>query len=153
MFKFFGQMKGGKASLAIVLCIMVIAVVFSYFLPADPADYGMASLAPAIFLIIYIFMTKRILEALILASAIGFIMVSRPDTMTGLGSFSEWFIATVTAFSGNLLEVMLDEDTPWLIIVCGLMGSIVALIERSGGSFAFAEWLGKFAKTRKSAHR
>lgn len=151
MFKFLGQMKGGRASLITVLCIMVVAVVFSYFLPADPVDYGAASLAPAIFLVVYIFMTKRILEALILASLVGFIMVSRPDTMSGLGSCSEWFLSTVTSFSESLLNVMLDPDTPWLIIVCGLMGSIVALIERTGGSFAFAEWLSKFAKTRKSA--
>ena len=38
-----------------------------------------------------------------------------------------------------------------LIIVCGLMGSIIALIERSGGSYAFGEWLSKKAKTRNSS--
>jgi Na+/H+ antiporter NhaC len=60
-------------------------------------------------------------------------------------------MSQIFAKGESLLEVMLDPDTPWLIIVCGLMGSIVALIERTGGSFAFAEWLSKFAKTRKSA--
>ena len=28
---------------------------------------------------------------------------------------------------------MMDEDMAWLIVVCGLMGSIIVLIEQSGG--------------------
>ena len=46
---------------------------------------------------------------------------------------------------------MMDEDIAWLIIVCGLMGSIIALIEHSGGSYAFGEWIAKKAKTRNSS--
>ena len=36
--------------------------------------------------------------------------------------------------SGSMTEVMMDEDTGWLIIVCGLKGSIMTLIERAGGA-------------------
>ena len=35
-------------------------------------------------------------------------------------------------FGIGLTEVMMDEDTGWLMIVCGLMGSIVVLIEKAG---------------------
>ena len=45
----------------------------------------------------------------------------------------------------------MSEDIAWLIIVCGLMGSIIALIEKAGGSFAFGEWIAKKAKTKKSS--
>ena len=78
------------------------------------------SCIPAVFLIVYIFTTKRILEALFLASIVGLILVNPADILWNL--------------SGSMTEVMMDEDTGWLIIVCGLMGSIMTLIERAGGA-------------------
>lgn len=116
-----------RRSLLAVLLIVLITMIFTSFLPDDPADFGPAALIPAIFLIIYIFSTKRILEALTLASVMGFIMVSQGDV---LGTFSS-----------TLLDVMMNEDIAWLIIVCGLMGSIISLIEKAGGAFAFGEWV------------
>lgn len=127
----------GRRSLIIVLIVIAASLLMTTFLPDDPANFGPAALIPALFLIIYIFATKRILEALTLASIIGFVMVSQGDTLG--------------AFSGSLLEVMMNEDIAWLIIVCGLMGSIISLIEKAGGAFAFGDWVAKRAKTRKSA--
>ncbi|HOA42120.1 MAG TPA: Na+/H+ antiporter NhaC family protein [Bacillota bacterium] len=127
----------GRRSLIAVIIIVGISWLLTTFLPDDPADFGAASLIPAIFLIVYIFVTKRILEALTLASIMGFIMVSQGDTLG--------------AFSSSLLGVMMSEDIAWLFIVCGLMGSIISLIEKAGGAFAFGEWVSKRAKTRKSA--
>ncbi|HJJ85804.1 MAG TPA: hypothetical protein O0X52_01585, partial [Methanocorpusculum sp.] len=54
-------------------------------------------------------------------------------------------------FSVLLTDTMLDPDMAWLIIVCGLMGSIIALIERSGGAIAFGNWAAKHAKGEKSS--
>ena len=90
----------GRRSLLAVIVIVGVTWLLTTFLPDDPANFGAASLIPAFFLIIYIFITKRILEALTLASIMGFIMVSQGDT---LGSFS-----------GSLLEVMMSEDIAWL---------------------------------------
>lgn len=117
------------------------------FLPKDVSRYGMFSLFPAIFLIIYIFATKRIIEALVLSSVVGFVMVSRPITIGG----DSWLINIFNNFSSGILGVMMSEDIAWLIIVCGLMGSIIALIEKAGGSYAFGEWIATKAKTKKSA--
>lgn len=87
------------------------------------------------------------MEALILASLIGFIMVSRPAVQSG----ESWIANTFSNFSDGLLNVMMSEDIAWLIIVCGLMGSIISLIEKAGGSYAFGEWIAAKAKTRKSS--
>lgn len=147
----------GKVSLIAVLLVILAAVIISLFLPDDPTKFGAASLIPAAFLIAYIFSTQRILEALTLASLTGFIMVSRPAGF-GSGGFSgllfgcgQWFHNVLTSFSDTALAVMMSEDIAWLIIVCGLMGSIIALIEKAGGSFAFGEWIATKAKTRRSA--
>ncbi len=147
------KLKNEIASVEARRCIIVVLLVIlashalTCFLPEDPADFGPAALIPAAFLIIYIFATKRILEALTLASLTGFIMVSKPAA----GEDISWVSNTLSTFSDSILSVMMSEDIAWLIIVCGLMGSIIALIEKAGGSFAFGEWLSKKAKTRKSA--
>ncbi len=126
-----------RRSLLAVLIIIAVSLVLTAMMPNDPAEFGAYSLIPALFLIVYIFVTKRILEALTLASVMGFIMVAQGDVLG--------------AFSSTLLEVMMSEDIAWLIIVCGLMGSIISLIERAGGAFAFGEWVATKAKTRKSS--
>ena len=126
---------------------MLATVFLTSMLPSDNAEPGIFSLVPAIFLIIYIFATQRILEALILASLRGFIMVSRPAVQSG----ESWIANTFSNFSDGLLNVMMSEDIAWLIIVCGLMGSIISLIEKAGGSYAFGEWIASKAKTRKSS--
>ena len=150
MLKIFSQEKAdfnGKRTLLAIGAVMLATVFLTRMLPSDNAEPGIFSLVPAIFLIIYIFATQRILEALILASLIGFIMVSRPAVQSG----ESWIANTFSNFSDGLLNVMMSEDIAWLIIVCGLMGSIISLIEKAGGSYAFGEWIAAKAKTRKSS--
>ena len=137
----------GIRSVVSIAIILAAAVVLTMFLPEDPALFGPISLIPAIFLIAYIFATKRVVEGLVLASLIGVIMVTRPVT-TGDGM---WLTNIVNTFSEMVTDTMMDEDIVWLIIVCGLMGSIIALIEKTGGAFAFGRWTAKRAKTRKSS--
>jgi Na+/H+ antiporter NhaC len=91
-------------------------------------------------MLVYIFVTQRILEALTLVSIMGFIMADGVTEENVLSSFSN-----------TLLEIMMSEDIAWLFIVCGLMGSIISLIERAGGAVAFANWVSKFTKSRKAA--
>ena len=147
------RVQMSKERLQPIRAVIVIALVLSCaalvtrFLPEDPAMYGVFSLIPAIFLIAYIFATKRVVEGLVLAALVGVIMVSRPGTV-GEGT---WLGNAFGMFSGMLLDTMLDEDIAWLIIVCGLMGSIIALIEKTGGAFAFGKWASTRAKTRKSS--
>lgn len=111
------------------------AVAGSYRLD-EGGGFGLLSVAPAAFLILYIFTTKRILEALAFSSLLGFLLAHR-------GSF-------FAAFNDAVMKVLQDEDMAWLFLVCGLMGSIIALIERAGGSFAFGEWVQRRARTRES---
>lgn len=127
-----------KSLLGLAITI-VLAIIIKQFLPADVEDFGAWCTIPALFLIVYIFTTKRIIEALCLSTFIGWIMCSAPG---------ENVVAT---FSESLTGVMMDEDTGWLIVVCGTMGGIISLIERAGGAMAFGEWAAKRAKSEKAA--
>lgn len=138
----------GRRTILIIVAVLIATIAITGFLPTDPNNFGIFSVLPAAFLIVYIFATQRILEALVLASVIGFIMVSRPETM---GNDNSWLYNTFMNFSEGILNVMMSEDIAWLIIVCGLMGSIIALIEKAGGAFAFGEWIASKAKSEKAA--
>ncbi len=118
----------------------IVALVFIFVLlvfPEDPADFGPLTMIPAAFLLLYVFTTKRILEALFVSSILGYVAVYKAGFLY--------------PFNDMLLETMMDGDVAWLFIVCGLMGSIIALIEKVGGAFAFGEWVAKRATTKKSA--
>ena len=122
------------------VCIVAIIVIVASFLLSlvipEPVNgtLGIFSVLPALFLVGYIFITKRILEALFLASLMGYILVARFDALFVL--------------SDGLQSVLMSEDIAWLFLVCGLMGSIIALVERTGGAYAFGVWVSSRAKSR-----
>jgi Na+/H+ antiporter NhaC len=117
--------------------VLIIAfVIIGLLVPEDPADFGIISALPAAFLIIFIFKTKRIIEALALATILTTVMGFKGDFF---GVFNE-----------IVLGVVASEDMAWLFIVCGLMGGIVAVVETSGGGYAFGNWVTSKAKTQKS---
>ena len=128
-----------RKSLAAAAIIIIATFILKIFLPDDPAQFGVLCTIPALLMILYIFITKRIIEALTIGAVVGFIMVGESGSNT------------LQAFSDSLLATMMSEDIAWLIIVCGLMGGIISLIERSGGAYAFGQWASKRAKSEKPA--
>ena len=139
------EVKDFKPMRTLIIVALVIAV--SYIvaftlipannLEAEDGNLGIWSCVPAFFLVVYIFATKRVLEGLILGSVVGLIFAAPATNVIG-------------ALSSTATEVMMDEDTGWLILVCGLMGSIIKLIEVTGGAQAFGEWAAKKAKSREA---
>jgi Na+/H+ antiporter NhaC len=119
----------------ITWAILIAAFFIIGALIPDVENMGILTILPSAFLLFYIFWTKRILESLVLGSIFGFILAYKT------GFFWPW--------SDALLETMINEDIGWLFIVCGLMGSLIALIERAGGAYAFGNFVAKRAKTEK----
>lgn len=99
--------------------------------------FGALSLIPAAVVIVTALFTRRTLEPLLLGSIIGFVILE------GGGFFSAWLDAVYT--------VMMDGVTVWVILVCGLFGSLVALLEKSGGALGFSAIASKAVKNRKQS--
>ncbi len=59
--------------------------------------------------------------------------------------------SSVENFSAILLKVMMDETIAWVIIVCGLMGSLIALLMRVGATNSFSHALAARANSSSSA--
>ncbi|MDR7870214.1 MAG: Na+/H+ antiporter NhaC family protein [Tissierellaceae bacterium] len=117
----------------------ILAIIFTVITLITPRlieDYPIISAIPALFILVYIFITKRIFESLTLGIILGFLMAYQ-------GQF-------FYEMNNSLIDNLTSVDTAWLFVVCGLMGSFVALIERAGGVYAFGNWVAKRARTRKA---
>ena len=99
------------------------------------ATYGLLSLIPVIVVIIMALITKRTLESLIVGSMIGFIILD------GAGFFTAWMNAALTVFG----------DSAWYILVFGVFGIIIMLLEKSGGAQGVSTLGTRFAKSRAMA--
>ena len=48
-------------------------------------------------------------------------------------------------------QVLADESTAWVLLVCGLYGSFIALLVKGGGAYAFGEWLAPKLQGKRSS--
>ncbi|RME96700.1 MAG: sodium:proton antiporter [Bacteroidetes bacterium] len=99
--------------------------------------YGWLSLLPTVAVLIIAFWSRKTFEALLGGTLLGFLLLD------GLGFFA--------SFTTQLLQTMADPTIGWIILVCGLFGSLIHLLVRSGGASAFASWLLRHVHNRRSA--
>ena len=99
--------------------------------------YGLLSLIPTVFVITTAVLTHRPVAALLVGVVIGILLL---DPTTAVSTFSE-----------IMLEVMQDETIGWVIMVCGLMGSLIYILIRTGGASAFARKMAEKANTRNKS--
>lgn len=98
---------------------------------------GIYSLIPPLVVVILGIITRRAFEPLLVGCLVGFLMISP------------------SGFPGNFVEAMTKtlqhEDMVWVILVCGLYGSLIHLIIQSGSVLSFGDYLLRYVKSRRSA--
>lgn len=99
--------------------------------------YGLLSLLPTVLVITTAVLTHRPITALLSGVVVGVLLLT-PNNVIGS-------LADIT------LEVMQDETIGWVIMVCGLMGSLIYLLIQTGGASAFARKMAEKANTRNKA--
>lgn len=98
-------------------------------------SYGFLSIVPVIVLIAVALITKRTFESLLAATLLALI----------IGYKGGWF----AAFVSQLQSV--TADNIWVLLVVGLLGGMVGVLEKSRAAMGFAGLLSKFATTRKKS--
>ena len=99
-------------------------------------EYGILTLLPIVVVIGMSLITKRILESLVVGTFITYIIVDGFDFASG------WMDA--------FFRVATDRDHQWVILVCALFGSLIALLGASHGTLGFSKMLGKLCRGQKS---
>ena len=102
--------------------------------------YGALALIPPLVVIVLAVSLKSSFEPLLIGCLVGFLMIS---FTTHSNFFNE--------FVGSLTRILGDKDSVWVILVCGLYGSLIGLMVRSGGTTSFADWALTRIKTQKNA--
>jgi len=103
-------------------------------------DYGALALVPPLIVIVLAIILRASFEPLIIGCIVGFILI-------GFHDHTNFF----TNFISSLYRVLEDESTVWVILVCGLYGSLIGLVVRSGGAMKFGEDILKYIKTKRAA--
>ena len=100
-------------------------------------DPGFISLLPTLVVFALALATRRPIEALVIGALCGSVML---HGWNFLGGFAE-----------SSLRVMTNEDVAWVILVCGFMGSLIAILIRTGATGAFTALLAGRIRSAKSA--
>ncbi len=106
---------------------------------------GILSLLPPIIAIILALKTKEVISSLIVGILSGTLIYSIYDT-DGIIQIG----ARTVEVTMNLMGEKLSENSS-IIIFLGLLGAIVVVITKAGGSKAYGEWAVKRIKSRKGA--
>ena len=57
----------------------------------------------------------------------------------------------IQQFIEILYDVLMSENTVWVILMCLLFGALIKLIEESGGIEGIKKWINRFCRTRKAS--
>ncbi len=103
----------------------------------EKMENSIYAILPSVVAIIFAAKTKKVFEAILLASLVGLMMLYRFDF--------------IMKFVEILFDVMADPITGWIIMITGLFGSFLAILELSGGAEAFTSLVSNYANTQKKS--
>ncbi|TQQ84964.1 Na+/H+ antiporter NhaC family protein [Peptacetobacter hominis] len=132
------------ATLLIAILIMTTATVFA---EGDAAEYTPAvyatfwALVPPVVAIVLALITKEVYSSLLIGIIVGGVFYAG-------GNFE---LAITHVFSDGIISVLSDSYNVGILIFLVILGAMVSLMNRAGGSAAFGVWAGKHIKTRVGA--
>ncbi len=101
------------------------------------SEPGILAAFPTLLVLVLAIATHRPIESLMCGALAGLVMLHGNQFLSGLAD--------------TTLRVMTDEDVAWVILVCGFMGSLIAIFTRTGATRAFTTAMTRYARTPKSA--
>ena len=127
----------------VLLCVMMCSMtVFAAEEPPKPELYATFwALVPPVVAIALALITKEVYSSLFVGILVGALFYS---------GFS--FEGTVThIFQGGIISVLSDSYNVGILVFLVILGAMVSLMNRAGGSAAFGRWAGEHIKTRVGA--
>ena len=115
----------------------LIGIAFGYMSTLQQGDepYGFMSLLPSLLIVVTAIVTKRPLESIFAGILAGLLLLEPGNAINGLGD-----IAT---------SVMMNETIAWIILVCGMMGGLITMLERGGSVLCFSGMLVNRLKSKR----
>lgn len=136
----------------ITLLLVVVAITVAFALPAFAEDAGgeehqsnvyatFWSLVPPLVAIVLALLTKEVYSSLFVGIVFGALLYANFDLLT----------AYTTMFTEGFIASLADSWNVGILIFLVVLGTIVCLMNRAGGSAAYGEWARQRIRTRKGA--
>lgn len=100
-------------------------------------NYGLIAIGVVFFVIIGAIITRRCIEFMIFGGLLASLIYYKEDFLV------EWY--------NVFCDVMYAEDSVWLVLVCCLFGSLIALLQASKGTFGFTTLIYKYCQTERKS--
>ncbi|HPO04105.1 MAG TPA: Na+/H+ antiporter NhaC family protein [Bacillota bacterium] len=104
------------------------------------SSYGIISLIPIVVILVLALVTKNTFVSILIGVITGFLILAGMNPMD-----------TFYQFIDGLYEVLMDETTVWVLLLCALFGGLIQLMQDSGGVLGFATLAQKVIKGRKAS--
>lgn len=101
----------------------------------EGGSYGFLSLLPSLLIIFTAIKTKRPLESIFAGVFAGLLLLDPTSLITSLGDLS--------------MGVVQNETIAWIVLVCGMMGGLINILERGGSVLSFGDFLARHIKTKR----
>lgn len=111
-------------------------------------NYGWLSIIPPLIAIVLAIATKEVLSSLLFGIVTGLVIfvVGYPDP----AAFPEGGLLAVIKQLGNLIGTQISDNSSMLLFL-SLLGCLVVVVTKAGGSFAYGEWASKRIKNKAGA--
>lgn len=106
-------------------------------------EFGILSLVPPILTIVLALATKEVLMSLFIGTFTGCLIFAHGNPLTAMEAFLQ----------NCVIDTVADPWSVEVIVVLTLMGGLIGLMIKSGGSGAFGRLVGKKIKSKKGAMR
>ncbi|WP_417505206.1 Na+/H+ antiporter NhaC family protein [Marinomonas gallaica] len=129
-----------KRHLLLSILITLAAITFFWSLSVSHSpgeEWGAQSLLPTLLVLAIALISRAPFESLLIGVVAGLIMI---DNTT-----------VVTSFTDTISAVMGNDTIVWVVLVCGLMGGLIVLLEKSGCLNSFSDWLKGRIKSRRQS--
>lgn len=123
-----------KRRMVIQYGILALVYVLAWFFVPKDAN-APVFLLPLILMLVYVLVTKRTVESLIVSGMLAALLVYR----NGIAA----------SYSDAMIETMMAYDNVWTVYVMALMGGVVQLIEASGAVTAFKKLADSKVKSQR----
>lgn len=128
-------------NIVVICAIIVLMIVAACVTTADSVQQSFWALVPPIIAIVLALVTKEVYSSLFIGVISGALLYS---------GFS--FEGTMLhVFDDGVISVLSDSYNVGILIFLVILGILVCLMNRAGGSAAFGEWAGRHIRTRVGA--
>lgn len=143
------QRKMGVKKLSVIACIsmLLVATCVTIVLGAEDKEFvpdlfsTAWALLPPVVAIALALITKEVYSSLFIGILVGAVLYGQMDVERTI----------MHTFEGGFVKVLSDSYNVGIIVFLVILGTIVALMNKAGGSAAFGKWAGDHIKSRVGA--